>query len=107
MKVDKLKITDLAPGKVVMLFNENKHPEKGGLGKSEQVLKYLGNNQFEVIRSMRSLSPGMILENHDKVWRSDMELQFKVVHINGVERSNPRLQSLYFVMRPLKKIIVN
>lgn len=107
IKVDKLKIGELVPGKVVMLFNENKDLDKGSLGKAEQVLKYIGNNQFEVMRSTRSLEPGMIIETREKIWKTEMELTFRVVFIKGIERSNPKLRSLYFNMRPLKKMIVN
>jgi hypothetical protein len=107
VKVDKLKIAELLPGKVIMLFNENKDFSKGSLGKAEQVLKYIGNNQFEVMRSTRSLEPGMIIETREKIWKPEMELSFKVVHIKGVERSNPKLRSLFFEMRPLKKMIIN
>ncbi|RLD60836.1 MAG: hypothetical protein DRJ05_03835 [Bacteroidetes bacterium] len=103
-EVDSVKANELLTGQIITLYNYNSDNGKGSIGPSEHDLKYLGEGLFEVIRSTRSLEPGMILRNMVDLWEPEKRLDFEVLKTVGFDSDKLKGKSLNFVMRPVKKI---
>ncbi|MEZ5197668.1 MAG: hypothetical protein R2764_15150 [Bacteroidales bacterium] len=86
------------------LYNHNNDKQKGSIGASEHDLKYLGNMEFAVERSTRSLQFGMTIKSLDKLWKKDMRLGFSILKAEGFSSSELNGKSLKFIMRPNKSI---
>ena len=95
-----LNVGELAEGQLVTLYNFNNDIKKGSKGPSEHDLQYLGNMEFRVVRSTRSLQVGMTLKCLDKFWKKDMQLGFNVLKADGFNVSQLNGKSLKFIMRP-------
>lgn len=99
-----LDVDKLSVGQLVTLYNFNSDPNKGSKGASEHDLKYLGNMEFAVERSTRSLQIGMTLRSQEKIWKKEMRLGFNVLKADGFSSAELNGKSLKFIMRPNKSI---
>lgn len=107
MKIRELNITKIKKGDVLSLFNENKDPVQGSIGPSEQHLRYLGNNEFEVLKSTRSLEKGMIIISYLEKWKIGDQLEFVVKKAGNIHEKDLQGKVLKFKMRPAREIDLN
>lgn len=91
-----LNIETLTIGQSILLSNFDSAP---GKGESIQQFNYLGNNQFLVVRSTRSLQKGDLAEPLSDVWVPGMQTELKVF-------SNSKLRGV-FTTRKIVKIEIS
>jgi len=104
MEVSEIELAKLKKGDLVSLYNENKDLHFGSIGKSEQHFEYLGDQTFEVIKSSRSLEPGMKLSTRKKIWKVGDQINLVVKDSSGLNIRKLTGKRLSFSMRPITAI---
>lgn len=74
-KKDFLTVENLTIGQQVKLLNNDPRPTKGD---SMQEMKYLGNNQFMILQSTRSLQPNDVATVLTLAWVPGLKIQFDI-----------------------------
>ena len=107
METKEINMARLKKGDVISFYNDNQNPELGSIGPSEQHLRYLGDNIFEVIKSTRSLEPGMRVAIRKQVFGISEQVDLLVLESESVKLKKLQGKSLLFRMRPIKRIQIS
>lgn len=107
MEIFEIKLNNINKGDVISFYTRNSDPQFGSVGSAEQHIKCLGSNNYEVLKSTRSLDPGMIISTDATTIKVYEQVDFFVVRIPGLDREELNKRSLLFRMRPIDKIELN